>query len=94
MITKRYFHSAQTYGCANTLEDVHVGLGVFLVGLVHDGEEDEVVVDFAAVILEDGGGLLDVLYGESLQLLLQQGKRKTRSEHVALYTDTSHLGLG
>ena len=60
----------ETYRSADTLEDVHVCLSVFLVGVVHDGEEDEVVVDLTAVILEDGGGILDGVDRESLQLFL------------------------
>ena len=70
---------AQTYRCANTLEDVHVSLSVFLVGFIHDGEEDEVVVDFTPVILEDGGWLLDELYREPLELLLKHSNRTLAS---------------
>ena len=49
---------------------MHVGLAAALLGVLHHREQDQVVVDLATVVLEDGRRLLDQLDWKSFQLLL------------------------
>lgn len=60
-----------TYWSPAALKNVHVCMRRSLLGVINNGEEDEVVIYFSTVVLEDSCWVLHQLNWEPLQLFLQ-----------------------